>query len=170
MGFVSALQLVRQLEGGKTADAGGTNAGITQATWELLGFTGSVMSATDGQIAVCYRKLWDSVLVFDRQTGSNRSLFEMLPFPADALAFQFFINVPPAAFRASFQAAVLETPDGSIGPKTLVGMNSSSRPELVRGILTAQILHYVCHSDPKFLPGLLARVQSARVWAEKTDQ
>jgi len=170
MGFVDALALVRQLEGGKTVDAGGaTNQGITQATWAALGFKGSVMNATEAQIAVCYRKLWDGVKVYDEQTQQNRSLFDLLPDVADAVAFQFFINVPPSAFLASFQAAVLEGPDGKIGPKTQIAMRTSTRDELLRGIMTSQILHYVCHSDSADLPGLLHRVETVRLWSVKQD-
>lgn len=165
MSFTAALALVRELEGGKVVDAGGpTNQGITQTTWQALGYKGSVLNATDEQIAQCYHRLWAGLQVFDTSIGANRSLFEMMPELVDALAFQFFINVPPSAFLISLQAALLTEPDGRLGPKTQIALRTSSKDELARGILCSQILHYVCHSSGR---GLLDRVERARLWYEK---
>jgi lysozyme family protein len=167
MSFVEPLQLVRQLEGGKhkanAADPNDTNCGIIQSTWEGLGYRGSVLNASDGDIANCYHHLWSSggTSVYDAQTGQSRSIFDMLPEPVDAFAFQFYINVPPGTFRRSLQAALRVTPDGSFGSKTLFALEKMPKEELLARLEMEQRQHYIDKANPIVLDGLLNRVDRA---------
>ena len=167
MSFLIALQLVKLLEGGKhkgdDRDSNDTNCGIIQSTWEGLGFRGSVLNASDADIANAYNVLWRTggANVYDIETKANRSIFELTPEPVDAFAFQFYINVPPAAFRMAFQAALGVKVDGSFGPITLKALGLMNKTTLLESLRDVQTEHYVDNASETNLHGLLDRVDSA---------
>lgn len=167
MSFTTALQLVRVLEGGKhianDADPNDTNCGIIQSTWEGLGFRGSVLNASDADIASAYNSLWlhGGASVFDPETGGPRGLFELMPDPVDAYAFQFYINIPPGEFRKALQGCLGVTVDGSLGPATLRALALANKTTLLNALEEAQKQHYIDNASEANLPGLLNRVASA---------
>ena len=163
MSFVIALPLVKSLEGPGKA---GEKWGMTQGTWELLGFKGRVEDASDPDIANAYRMLWDSLKFYDvtRQPASVCA-FSILPEPADSVAFQFFINVPFTAFIKALQGALGAKMDGVLGRESwraVEGWNGQGMA-LSEKVLTAQEWHYRSgHSPDK--DGLLNRVERVREW------
>lgn len=167
MSFVNALRLVRLLEGGKhkanIIDPNDTNCGIIQSTWEGLGFRGSVFNASDADVASAYHSLWSrgGASVYDSQTGGSRSLFELIPEPVDAFAFQFYINVPPRIFKEALQLALSVPIDGSMGPKTLSALARIDKDNLLYALAHVQKFHYHAVADPAVLQGLLNRVDKS---------
>ena len=172
MSFIVALNLVKSLEGGKgnnPADPGGaTNCGITQTTWEGLGYSGSVYDATPTQIADCYRKFWDSLRLYNPESRASQSVFELLPEPADSVAFQFHINVPVAPFVRALQGVVGAKMDGHMGPQTWNAINAQrgNGEDLSNSILTAQEWYYRGLRNPQFEHGWLNRVARVREWVK----
>lgn len=173
MSFTSSLQLLWLLEGGKWNDpkAGATNRGMTQATWDALGFHTSVMDATDGQLASAYRMLWeqDVRLRDPSRMPSSISAFELTPEPADAVGFQFFVNTGPAAFIEALQGVLGVKVDGVLGPVTWKalaaagGQGERQSQALSNKILNAQADYYrSLHSELE--AGLLNRVMKVRRW------
>lgn len=173
MSFTLALNLLWQLEGGKWDDpkGGKTNRGMTQSTWDALGFHTSVMDATDGQIASAYRMLWeqDVRLRDPARMPSSVSAFELMPEPADAVGFQFFVNTGPAAFIEALQGVLGVKVDGVLGPVTWKalaaagGQGERQSQALSNKILLAQEAHYrSLHSE--FETGLLNRIKKVRKW------
>lgn len=169
MSFLKAFAVVKALEGGKhkanDRDANDTNCGIIQSTWEGLGFRGSVLNASDSDIASAYNSLWThgGASVFDPETNAPRSLFEMMPEPADAFAFQFYINVPPTAFRKALQGVLGVIVDGSLGPNTLRALAKLDKTVLVNRLEAAQRQHYIDNASEENLSGLLNRVDRAYI-------
>lgn len=170
MSFAVARQLTASLEGGKSDrsdDPGGaTNQGVTQATWEALGFAGSVLDATQVGLERAYYLLWRSLPIYDPEIKHNRPLFEIIPEPADSVAFQFYFNVPPEAFIKAFQGVVGAKMDGALGPLTLKALQgwNGRGGALGEALLTVQEFHYRRHAKPEFLQGLLNRVEKVREW------
>ena len=170
MSFAIAKQLTMKLEGGKSDNpddpGGATNQGITQVTWQGMGFLGSVLDATQTSLDLAYQLYWRQLRVFDGAIHSNRPLLEMAPEPADAVAFQFYFNVPPTAFIKAFQGAVGTKMDGVLGPLTLKALQgwNGRGAALSADLLSAQEWHYRGHAKPVFLPGLLHRVEKVREW------
>jgi lysozyme family protein len=168
--FAAAKRLTQSLEGGKSDNpddpGGATNQGITQATWQGLGFTGSVLDATQTLLDLAYYKYWAGLKIYDPAITANRPLFEVAPGPADAVAFQFYFNVPPTAFIKAFQGVVGAKMDGVLGPLTLKALQgwNGRGAALSADLLSAQEWHYRGHAKPEFLPGLLNRVEKVREW------
>src|SRR5216683_594257 len=167
MSFIKALELVKLLEGGKhkadDRDPNDTNCGIIQSTWEGLGFRGSVLNATEVDIANAYNHLWHAggAEVFDPATSQRRSIFEMMPEPADTFAFQFYINVPPGSFRKALQGALKVTVDGSLGANTLRALEAISKTALVDALEEAQTQQYIDNASEANIHGLLNRVDKS---------
>jgi len=164
MSFLKALDLIRLLEAGKhkadANDPNDTNCGIIQSTWEGLGFRGSVFDASDADIANAYSSLWrqGGASVYDPETQGNRSLFELIPEPIDSYCFQFYINLPPRAFRMAFQNALGVKIDGSLGPNTLYALARIDKTSFQNALVVAQRQHYIDKANPAYLNGLLNRV------------
>lgn len=177
MAFLDSLKLTEWLEGGfsdNPADPGGaTEAGVTQHLWAALrgpNDPASVRNATPTMIANVYRKLWDSCKVADSETHSERSIFELLPSPADAVAFQLFINIPWRTFHFALQGILSLRAeadlvcDGVFGPKTFLSLRKWNGAELTEALLNYQTDHYKAEANPIFLHGLLNRVAKVRKW------
>lgn len=169
MAFHDALTLVLLLEGGKSNradDAGGpTNKGMTQKTWHSLGYEGSVLDASDIDLANAYRKLWDGTKIYSLGAGVG-SVFALLPEPADSVAFQCFVNLPWMASMRLFQHAVGTTADGLLGSVTaraISAWNGHGR-QLSKKILMLQKTHYDEFAQPQFLPGLMNRIAKVEDW------
>ncbi len=175
MAFIEALILVKELEGGRSQnpdDPGGdTLDGITQKTWAEFDFPGSVLDASQADIAAVYRKLWDEVRIENPETQTRSSLFEVLPAPADAVAFQMHINLPWRASIVILQTAIGATPDGVLGPEVWHKLQhwNGWGEELSNLLLLAQVDHYNKTAKPEFLRGLLNRVTKVRAWLARRD-
>lgn len=162
MSFQKAWDLARWLEGGLSdrADDPGrlTNEGMTQATWSGLGFPGSVADATPAQIEASFFKLWTLVMV------GPVHLFDRIPEPADAVAFQLYINLPPAEFIKALQNAVGMMPSGKLDGDIIDAMKDLRGGELARNLLVAQREHYADKAKSVFIEGLEMRAQRAEIW------
>ncbi len=169
MPFHEAWLLVQRLEGGKAdlpGDRGGpTNIGMTQQTWQDLGFGGSVLEASVGQIAAAYKLLWDWLRIHNPETHLPQSVFELMPGPADAAAFQFYINVPTGAFIKALQGALGVQMDGVLGPLswTALSLQAGRGEQLAERLLTVQEWYYHSLQSP-FKKGWLNRVAAVRSW------
>lgn len=171
MSFTAALSLVRLLEGGKWNDpkGGATNQGMTQQTFRDLGFAGDVMTAADAEIAGAYRMLWDALKAHDPARLVSRSVFEMLPEPADSVAFQWYINAPVGPFVRALQGVLGLKMDGDMGCKTFAalaaaaGQGERQSQTLSNKLLTAQEFYYR-GLQSEFEDGLLARVMKVKKW------
>lgn len=170
MSFVKALQLVRLLEGGKSDlpdDPGGsTNQGMTQLTFEGLGFKGSVLDASNADIAAAYRKLWDDLKVIDVTRGQPpRPVLDITPENADAVAFQFYINVSRVAFIRAFQGCIDAKMDGILGVQTWAALQkwNGRGADLTDRLLHVQKFHYLTGDSP-YKEGLIRRVDRVEQW------
>lgn len=173
MAFTDSLALVIDLEGGyvdNPNDPGGeTNAGMTQLTWEHLGFVGHVWQASREQIASAYRRLWDSMNIYNVEANCFESVFNVLPDPADAVGFQAFINLPWNTFIKMLQSVLGVKPDGMLGPESFRAIEkfNGKGEELSELLLNAQELHYNQTAKPEFIHGLINRVKRVRAWLAK---
>lgn len=166
MGWVTALSLVKTLEGGKVDnpdDPGGrTKDGVTQSTFNSMGFKGDVFDATDEQIAAAYYRMWMRVKVTDPMSREVRSIFGILPEPADAMAFQMYVNIPSHFARLMQHAAKVEE-DGILGPETMRALDNLTPMTLAEAIADAQMNWYAnVRPHDEFTTGLVNRVLKAR--------
>lgn len=173
MAFADSLALVIDLEGGfsdNPHDPGGeTKAGITQGTWARLKFPGHVRDATREQIASAYRKLWDELNIHNVEANCFESVFNVLPEPADAVAFQAFINLPWSTFIKMLQFVLGTKQDGMLGPGSFAALQKYNGRgfDLAGLLLNAQEAHYNETAKPEFIHGLINRVKRVRAWLAK---
>ena len=148
-------------------DPGGcTNQGITQVTFTNLGFKGSVLDASDADIAAAYRKLWDDLKVMDVSKGQPpRPVLDITPEDADSVAFQFYINVPPVAFIRAFQGCIDTRVDGILGAQTWAALQkwNGRGADLTDRLLHVQKFHYLTGNSP-YKEGLIRRVDRVEKW------
>ena len=86
------------------------------------------------------------------------------PAPADSVALQLVVNLPPERSRQCLQIAMGVYPDGVFGAKTLGAIRNYHPSDLVDRLLVAQEMHYFdTHSigDP-VIKGLFNRTQKVR--------
>lgn len=131
-----AFEHLLQSEGGFTDDPrdpgnklpdgrpGSTNLGVTQAVWEQhIGrqVTHDEMKAlTPDDVSPLYKKkYWDSIRGDD------------LPAGIDYLVFDMAVNSGPARAARTLQQCVNSTPDGVIGPATLVAVSNANLEKLI---------------------------------------
>lgn len=167
MAFSEAYKLVQWLEG---VGRKGEKWGMEQGTWNKLGFSGKVELAGENEIGQAYRKMWDSCKIANPEAHCEVSVFDYIGYPADAVAFQCFINIPWEAFHKLLQGVVGVEQDGVFGEQTWHAMRKMTPSEIAEKILDAQREHYQATAQPEYVKGLLNRVSKVDGWlAGKVD-
>jgi lysozyme family protein len=162
--FSEALKAVLKHEGGfvnHPKDPGGmTNLGVTKKVWE--GWVGhpvdekAMRALTPEIVGPMYKKkYWDAVKA------------DELPDGLDYLMFDFAINAGPGRAIKTMQKAIGTTPDGAIGPKTIMALKATNQGELVLKFSKEKEEFYRClPTFETFGKGWLRRVAEAKVHAE----
>lgn len=160
--FDQAYQDMRGFEGGYSnhpKDAGGkTMSGVTQDTYNgYLAKKGlppkDVRSISEDETYDLYKTLfWDS-----------NSLDDLPPRIARAL-FDFTLNTPYGVAPKEFQRIVGASPDGKIGPKTILAtgefIHEMGEDELLNSIAGARKQRIEAVSQPVFKKGLRNRTDA----------
>jgi lysozyme family protein len=129
--FSNGLILWRKLEGGFVVDQGGiTVCGIRKDLY-LEARPGAKWPPSEQEHAEYLREFyWDKHHCGD------------LPEPADSVFFQWLGNAVVAAIQG-LQIVVGASPDGDLGPKTIMAIKGRQSDDLTRGLLIAQQMFYV---------------------------
>lgn len=164
-GFLRALPVVLEYEGGFTVDTGGpTYQGVTQDSYDA------------------YRKRHGKPLRDVREMeGEERDHLyydgywvaakcDKLPWPLSFVHFDHAVNAGVSQAIKTLQIAIEAKPDGVWGPKTQerLGLSSHNEHILMDAMLFARLAHYhhlaLTHPKPygKYLNGWLGRVLKLR--------
>lgn len=157
--FDTCLKEVLKHEGGyidHPADPGGaTNLGVTRKVWEewvkCTVTKGEIKALTPEMVKPLYRKkYWDVCRCDD------------LPAGLDYVVFDIAVNSGPGRAAKFLQSAVGATPDGRIGPNTIVCVKRTTLSAL-------ELINIICDRRELFYKSLAGFDTFGRGWLRRNE-
>ena len=163
----AALQLIRELEGGYTVDAGGpTNLGITQTALDAFLRANKLPAMSVKGIGPAIFEMFYTATYWEPYHC------DALPEPLDAIWLQCVVNLPPMhAVRLLQLAAYVKPVDGIFGPETLAQVLKMQSAGIEELLLQAQGGYYIGRENSLDQAGWLNRIAHCEeflvAWSER---